>query len=104
VGGPLVDIHLPAGVSDPQASTAGSTTTSTSSSQGPGEAAAEAEGRSGKSDANVFASPAVRRLARELDVDLSLLQGSGPNGRIVKEDVEAFASGMCVVLLHDYRC
>jgi len=39
----------------------------------------------------VPASPAVRRLARELGVDLREVTGSGPRGRILKEDVEAFA-------------
>jgi pyruvate/2-oxoglutarate dehydrogenase complex dihydrolipoamide acyltransferase (E2) component len=36
-----------------------------------------------------LASPAVRRLARERGVDLGLLAGSGPAGRIVREDVVA---------------
>ncbi|WP_339879451.1 dihydrolipoyllysine-residue acetyltransferase [Pseudidiomarina gelatinasegens] len=40
-----------------------------------------------------IASPAVRRRARELDVDLSKVAGSGAKGRVMKEDVEAFASG-----------
>lgn len=35
----------------------------------------------------VTASPAVRRLAQNLGIDLSRLQGSGPGGRIEKEDV-----------------
>jgi 2-oxoisovalerate dehydrogenase E2 component (dihydrolipoyl transacylase) len=34
------------------------------------------------------ASPAVRRRARELQVDLQLVQGSGPNGRITHSDVD----------------
>jgi len=38
-------------------------------------------------------TPRVRRLAQELGVDLSLVQGSGPRGRIVEEDVRAFAAG-----------
>jgi pyruvate dehydrogenase E2 component (dihydrolipoamide acetyltransferase) len=37
------------------------------------------------------ASPRARKLAKELKVDLSTLQGSGPHGRIVAEDVEALA-------------
>jgi len=37
------------------------------------------------------AGPAARRLARELDVDLSRVQGSGKRGRITREDVEAAA-------------
>ncbi len=38
----------------------------------------------------VLAAPAVRRLAKELKVDLSLVRGSGPGGRIREEDVHAF--------------
>jgi pyruvate dehydrogenase E2 component (dihydrolipoamide acetyltransferase) len=41
----------------------------------------------------VYASPAVRRIARELGVDLHRITGSGRKGRIIKEDVQAFASG-----------
>jgi 2-oxoisovalerate dehydrogenase E2 component (dihydrolipoyl transacylase) len=37
------------------------------------------------------ATPAVRRLARDLGVDLSTVPGSGPDGRVTREDVEAFA-------------
>lgn len=36
------------------------------------------------------ASPAVRRFARELGVDLTLVKGSGPKGRVVKDDVQGF--------------
>jgi pyruvate dehydrogenase E2 component (dihydrolipoamide acetyltransferase) len=36
------------------------------------------------------ASPAIRRFARELGVDLALLRGSGPKGRILKTDVVDF--------------
>ena len=40
-----------------------------------------------------YAGPAVRKLARELGVDLGKVKGSGDHGRIVREDVEAFAKG-----------
>ena len=36
------------------------------------------------------ASPAVRRFARELGVDLGAVKGSGPKGRVLKEDVQGF--------------
>ncbi|HEY6009271.1 MAG TPA: dihydrolipoamide acetyltransferase family protein [Geobacteraceae bacterium] len=36
------------------------------------------------------ASPVVRRLAREMGVDLNLVPGSGPGGRVLREDLEAF--------------
>lgn len=39
---------------------------------------------------NVYAGPAVRKLAREFGVDLSLVSGSGPKGRVLKEDVQNF--------------
>jgi pyruvate dehydrogenase E2 component (dihydrolipoyllysine-residue acetyltransferase) len=40
-----------------------------------------------------YAGPAVRKLARELGVDLGKVKGSGNHGRILREDVEAFAKG-----------
>jgi pyruvate dehydrogenase E2 component (dihydrolipoamide acetyltransferase) len=40
---------------------------------------------------DVRAAPVVRRLARELGVDLALLKGTGPEGRIREEDVRDFA-------------
>ena len=40
--------------------------------------------------AGVYAGPAVRRLARELGVALSDVRGSGPRGRILKDDVKGF--------------
>ena len=40
-----------------------------------------------------LASPAVRRRAQDLGIDLRYVPGSGPAGRILHEDVEAFASG-----------
>jgi pyruvate dehydrogenase E2 component (dihydrolipoamide acetyltransferase) len=43
--------------------------------------------------AGVHASPSVRRLARELGVDLPKLKGTGEKGRITTEDVKAFLRG-----------
>ena len=41
----------------------------------------------------VFASPLARRIAQEVGVILDGITGSGPNGRIVRADVEAAAAG-----------
>lgn len=41
----------------------------------------------------VKASPLAKRVAEQLQVNLSSVQGSGPNGRIVRRDVEAAAGG-----------
>jgi pyruvate dehydrogenase E2 component (dihydrolipoamide acetyltransferase) len=40
--------------------------------------------------ARAHASPAVRRFARELGVDLSKVKGTGPKARVLKDDVQAF--------------
>lgn len=53
----------------------------------PAPIAARAEFAPGKLP---HASPSVRRFARELGVDLSRVKGSGPRGRILKEDVQAW--------------
>src|SRR5690606_14046735 len=41
-----------------------------------------------RADGRVLASPLVRRLAREHDIDLATLEGSGPGGRIIKRDID----------------
>jgi pyruvate dehydrogenase E2 component (dihydrolipoamide acetyltransferase) len=41
------------------------------------------------SNGRIFVSPIARKLARELGVDISRVQGSGPEGRIVKSDIYA---------------
>ena len=45
-------------------------------------------GRIGAGDGPVYASPAVRRMAREMGVGLQGVQGSGRKGRITKDDVK----------------
>lgn len=70
--------------------------------EGKGEAApvaATAPQTSGQSSANsggrVFSSPLARRLAKENDLDISRIKGSGPRNRVVKRDVEkAMAEGV----------
>lgn len=44
--------------------------------------------------ARSHASPSVRKLARELGVDLGLVQGSARGGRILKEDIKTFAKSV----------
>ncbi|MDO9635286.1 MAG: 2-oxo acid dehydrogenase subunit E2 [Paludibacter sp.] len=40
------------------------------------------------------AAPSVRRLAREIGVDVNQIKGSGPGGRILLDDVKAYSKGM----------
>ncbi|OEZ27546.1 dihydrolipoyllysine-residue acetyltransferase [Variovorax boronicumulans] len=60
----------------------------------PAQAAASASGAIDEAAfALAYAGPAVRKLARELGVDLGKIKGTGDHGRIVRADVEAFAKG-----------
>jgi pyruvate dehydrogenase E2 component (dihydrolipoamide acetyltransferase) len=49
---------------------------------------ARAAGRDEGEGRRIFASPVARRLARDAGLALDTLQGSGPDGRIVKRDIE----------------
>jgi pyruvate dehydrogenase E2 component (dihydrolipoamide acetyltransferase) len=46
-----------------------------------------------KDFSGIHASPSVRRLARELDIDLGQIKGSGEKGRITKDDVKTHLAG-----------
>jgi pyruvate dehydrogenase E2 component (dihydrolipoamide acetyltransferase) len=69
----------------------------TAASQAPQVAAASPAGATTGVDeaafALAYAGPAVRKLARDLGVDLGAIKGSGDHGRIVRSDVESFAKG-----------
>jgi pyruvate dehydrogenase E2 component (dihydrolipoyllysine-residue acetyltransferase) len=55
----------------------------TAPSRGNGQAAPEAPA------GRIFISPLARRMAQQAGIDLGRLKGSGPNGRIIKADIEA---------------
>jgi pyruvate dehydrogenase E2 component (dihydrolipoamide acetyltransferase) len=63
----------------------------------PAPAAVPAPAASAAVDESSFgkahASPSVRRFARELGVDLGRVSGSGPKGRVLAEDVQAYVKG-----------
>ncbi|MBI37357.1 MAG: pyruvate dehydrogenase complex dihydrolipoamide acetyltransferase [Alphaproteobacteria bacterium] len=52
----------------------------------------EEENPSVGNEERIFVSPLARRLAEKQSLDLSLIKGTGPNGRIIKSDIEAFSS------------
>ena len=52
------------------------------------------EKHAGPEHRTVPAAPIVRKLAREIGVDIYLVKGSGPGGRISEDDVKAFAKGV----------
>ncbi len=75
------------------------TTTTTTSSPEPIPATASvatpvlaSQNGSNHKEGRLVASPRARKLAKELKVDLTTLQGSGPHGRIIAEDVEALSN------------
>jgi pyruvate dehydrogenase E2 component (dihydrolipoamide acetyltransferase) len=49
---------------------------------------------SAHTDSRILASPLARKMARQADVALTDLQGSGPDGRIIKRDVERALAGI----------
>ncbi len=58
-----------------------------------GAAASPATSSHERSTANVLATPATRKLARELDVDLTSVVGTGSAGRITSDDVRGHTGG-----------
>jgi pyruvate dehydrogenase E2 component (dihydrolipoamide acetyltransferase) len=61
----------------------------------PAAAAPQAPARNGHGgNERIFVSPLARRMAKQAGIDLSMLTGSGPNGRIVKADIEAAQRGV----------
>nr|WP_309594428.1 2-oxo acid dehydrogenase subunit E2 [Moraxella osloensis] len=69
----------------PTSTNSATTTASQSSSQ-----SKLSEAQINAKNAAVYAGPAVRKLTRQLGVDVSQVTGTGANGRIVKEDVFAY--------------
>ena len=59
----------------------------------PPQSAPPAPTASNNDGSRIFATPLVRRIAAQKGLDLSGVKGSGPNGRIVKADVEGTQAG-----------
>src|SRR5215212_1243145 len=77
------------GDGEAQAQTATETEEEEGTAEEQPQAGGEPSGDGAQTDGQVRASPIVRRLARENDLDLSRIEGSGPQGRIVERDVRA---------------
>ncbi|KQV77464.1 branched-chain alpha-keto acid dehydrogenase subunit E2 [Nocardioides sp. Root122] len=59
----------------------------------PAEALVPAAAQVGTGDVRALAKPPVRKLAKDLGVDLTTLTGSGPSGSITRDDVQGAANG-----------
>ncbi|MCU8069108.1 dihydrolipoyllysine-residue acetyltransferase [Shewanella sp. SM32] len=91
--GQLAKVHAPLfaiEVEQAAFAPAATTNTDTVANAAPAAQAVNAEpARQGKA----LASPAVRRMARSLDIDLSQVPGTGKHGRVYKEDITRFQQG-----------
>ena len=81
---PPADAAAPSEIKEPEKVPAAPASASAQEA-GPNPAVADFSG--------VNAGPAVRRLARELGIDLTTIKGTGDKGRITREDVKAALSG-----------
>ncbi len=68
------------------------TETKPAASATPDPAPAAAQAKVEATDGRILSSPLVRKLARERDIDLGSVEGSGPHGRIVKRDLEGVSA------------
>ena len=59
-------------------------------STGPAQAGNGSGGETAAGRARVMTSPAVRRMAKEANIDLAAVPGTGPGGRVTRKDFEAF--------------
>ena len=92
-GSPILTLEVGVNGASAQAPAATSPPRQSAPTDGAAPASPQVAPAMGEDDAPPYASPAVRRLARELGVDLSGVEGSGRRGRITKEDVRAIADG-----------
>lgn len=89
VHAPLFAIEVEGGVSAP-VSHAQETTTASTNVAAPTACASVSATQEPARQGKALASPAVRRMARALDIDLSRVPGSGKHGRVYKEDITRF--------------
>jgi pyruvate dehydrogenase E2 component (dihydrolipoamide acetyltransferase) len=92
-GSPILALQVHSNGAQPEAQTPAPAPAESAPAAAPVPASPQAAPTVGEDGAPPYASPAVRRLARELAVDLSAVEGSGRRNRITKEDVRAAAEG-----------
>ena len=84
----LVEDGETAAAAAPAAATATPPAPQATASQPAAAAAPQKNGHAPDAE-RIFASPLARRMAKQAGIELSAIKGSGPNGRIVRSDVEA---------------
>ena len=79
----------PAAVQAPPAAAPSAPVAAPAVASAPAQAAAAQPMANGHDAHRVFASPLARRMAKQAGIDLSTMRGTGPNGRIIRADIEA---------------
>jgi pyruvate dehydrogenase E2 component (dihydrolipoamide acetyltransferase) len=93
VGDVIVTFDDGAGVERAVASPAKAKVDREGAGPAPAEAGVETEAAPAGDRTTVPAAPAVRRQAREMGIDLNTVAGTGPGGRVTREDLERHAGG-----------
>jgi 2-oxoisovalerate dehydrogenase E2 component (dihydrolipoyl transacylase) len=94
VGTPLIVFETQAGTQEQTDEPRQAAASSTEEPLEPADGAVEEKPQQLDRPAKVLTSPSIRRRAKEAGIDLTLITGSGPRGRIVRSDLEAYiASG-----------
>jgi len=65
--------------------------------------AADSDPENGEFPGGVKASPVARRIAKEKGINLSLISGSGPGGRIIRNDVESYSPAAVAISSASYE-
>jgi pyruvate dehydrogenase E2 component (dihydrolipoamide acetyltransferase) len=89
----LVEQQEPPPDAAPPAAPAATPAPAPAAAPAPATPAAAAPAMGGPDVAGPHAGPSVRRMAREFDIDLGAITGTGPKGRITKDDLLGFLRG-----------
>lgn len=90
-----------ASAAPPTTATAFPTAESTPSPRGNGTAARSAPAKAPASRPRALAAPAIRALARQLGLDVNAVEGTGPGGRVTKDDLDAARNAIAYPTLDD---
>lgn len=98
-GSPIVELEVSAAADAGQPSAAEKTAPAETAQRAqrapePVQPAAPVSAPVSRSGDDVYAGPAVRKLAREMGINLGKVPGTGPKGRILKEDVQDFVKSL----------
>ncbi|CAG8541992.1 7988_t:CDS:2 [Funneliformis mosseae] len=87
VGNPIVDIETDSSISEESIQDSDESSVEALTSPPPAQAQESSEFLTTEDKVLTLATPAVRRIAREHNIDIGNIEGTGKNGRVTKEDV-----------------